>query len=178
MCLGGTPTNSCWGVPLFQTKKASFSTTVFRPGHTQAIPDLVSKKLSSYLRLEFKISDCFKSSLYLFLSQYSSETATTNTFIHSRSSLENPTRFQTKMVKMYIRFQTKTAQKNIYILWGSTYCTTGLCKGVPPSPPWVCATKCTHCFSPDRKSDMPGCHIIICSETGIYFPVSAVKYNC
>ena len=33
------------------------------------------------------------------------------TFIHSRSSLENHTRFQTKLGKIYTRFQTKTAQK-------------------------------------------------------------------
>ena len=32
-----------------------------------------------------------------------------NTFIRSRGSLENHTRFQTIMVKIYIRFQTKTA---------------------------------------------------------------------
>ena len=39
----------------------------------------------------------------------------------------------------------------------------------PPPPPSVCATKYTHCFSPNRKSDMSGCHIIICSNTGIHF---------
>ena len=33
-----------------------------------------------------------------------------NTLINSSSSLENHTRFQTKMGKIYIRFQTKTAQ--------------------------------------------------------------------
>ena len=32
-------------------------------------------------------------------------------FIHSRSSLENPTQFQTKMDKVYTRFQTKTKQR-------------------------------------------------------------------
>ena len=32
-------------------------------------------------------------------------------FIHSRSSLENHTQFQTKMGKVYTRFQNKTAQK-------------------------------------------------------------------
>ena len=32
------------------------------------------------------------------------------TFIHSHSSLENPTRFQTKMSKVYTRFQTQTVQ--------------------------------------------------------------------
>ena len=36
---------------------------------------------------------------------------TINTLIHSRSSLENHTRFLTKMGKVYTRFQTKTAQK-------------------------------------------------------------------
>ena len=35
----------------------------------------------------------------------------TNTFIRSRGSLENHTRFQTIMVKIYTRFQTKIAQK-------------------------------------------------------------------
>ena len=34
-----------------------------------------------------------------------------NTFIHSRSSLENHIRFQTKMGKVYTHFQTKTVQK-------------------------------------------------------------------
>ena len=33
------------------------------------------------------------------------------TFIRSRGSLEKNTRFQTIMVKIYIRFKTKTAQK-------------------------------------------------------------------
>ena len=42
---------------------------------------------------------------------YSFGIETINTFIHSRSSLENHTRFQTKMGKVYTRFQTKTAQK-------------------------------------------------------------------
>ena len=88
--------------------------------------------------------------------------------MHSRSSLENPTRFQTKMGEMYTRFQTKTAQKNIS--FGAAHI-TGLYKGVPPTLPSVCDTKCTHFFSRDRKSDMSGCHIIICSNTGIYFPV-------
>ena len=32
-------------------------------------------------------------------------------FTHSRSSLKNHTRFQTKMDKVYTRFQTKTKQK-------------------------------------------------------------------
>ena len=31
--------------------------------------------------------------------------------MHSRSSLKNHTRFQTKMGKVYTRFQTKTEQK-------------------------------------------------------------------
>ena len=35
----------------------------------------------------------------------------TNTFIRSHCSLENDTRFQTKMVKIYTRFQTKTTKR-------------------------------------------------------------------
>ena len=34
----------------------------------------------------------------------------TNTFIHSCGSLENHTRFQTIMVKIYTHFRTKTTQ--------------------------------------------------------------------
>ena len=45
--------------------------------------------------------------IFLFLS-YSYGTETINTFVHSRSALENHTRFQTKI---YTRFQTKTGQK-------------------------------------------------------------------
>ena len=53
-------------------------------------------------------------------------------FIHHRSSLKNYTRFQTKMGKVFNRFQTKTAQYPT--LCGGTYL-NGLYKGLPPSPP-------------------------------------------
>ena len=53
----------------------------------------------------------------------------TNAFIHSRSYLENQTRFQTKMGKVHTRFQTGT----VHALWGSAYL-YHLCKGVPPPP--------------------------------------------
>ena len=52
-----------------------------------------------------------------------------NKFIQSRSSLDYRTRFQTKMGKVYTRFQTKTAQNPT--LWGGTYI-YGLYKGVHP----------------------------------------------
>ena len=55
-------------------------------------------------------SNPFRISIFLFLS-YSFGSETINTFIHSRSSLENHTLFQTKTSKVYTRFQTKTAQK-------------------------------------------------------------------
>ena len=53
--------------------------------------------------------------------------------VHSRSSLENHARFQTKISKVYTRFNTKQAQKTIlYRLY----------EGVslpppPPTPPWT-----------------------------------------
>ena len=52
-----------------------------------------------------------------------------NTFIYSRSSLENHTRFQTKMDKVYTRFQTKKAQNTT--LWGGTFLYSWY-KEVPP----------------------------------------------
>ena len=66
------------------------------------------------LRLERKqknSSNPFRIGIFLSLS-YSFWIETVNTFIHSRSSLENHTRFETKMGKAPdTRFQTKTAQK-------------------------------------------------------------------
>ena len=67
----------------------------------------------SLLRLQRKqtnSSNPFRIRTFLFLS-YSFAIETINTFIHSRSSPENHTRFQSKMGKVYTRFQTKTAQE-------------------------------------------------------------------
>ena len=58
--------------------------------------------------LKFSSNDIFR--LFLFFS-YSFRAEKTDTLIRSRGSLENHTRFQTIMVKIYTRFQTKTAQK-------------------------------------------------------------------
>ena len=58
---------------------------------------------------------------------------TINTFIHSRSSLENHTRFQTKMDEVYTRFQTQTVQKPG--LFGAAHTVYDIYKGVPPPPP-------------------------------------------
>ena len=66
----------------------------------------------SDLRLERKqtnSSNAFRIRIFLFFS-YSFGIETINTFIHSCSSPENHTLFQTKMDKVYTRFQSKTAQ--------------------------------------------------------------------
>ena len=66
----------------------------------------------SLLRLEHKqknSSNPYRIRILLFLS-YSLAIETMNTFIHSRNSLKNYIRFQTKVTKMgkeYTRFQTK-----------------------------------------------------------------------
>ena len=91
--------------------------------------------MSSLLRLGRKqknSSNPFRIRIFLFLS-YSFGIETVNTFIHSRSSLENHTRFQTKMGKVYTRFQTKTAL-NPYLIGGGTHL-YGLYKGVTPRNP-------------------------------------------
>ena len=90
---------------LFQTKKCYFS---------HPFSDLAFKKLCRhYLDYSSNKKYFLKSiwiRIFLFLS-YSFGTETVNTFVHSRSALENHTRFQTKMGKECIRFETKTAQK-------------------------------------------------------------------
>ena len=48
-------------------------------------------------------------------------TVTINTFVRSRSSLENHTRIQTQMGKVYICFQTKKAPKTIPFRAAHTY---------------------------------------------------------
>ena len=91
---------------LISDQKMSFSTTVFRSG-------LQAEIMSSLLRLERKqknSSNPCRIRIFFFLS-YSFRIETIDTFISSRSSLKNHTRFQTKMGKLYTCFQTKTAQK-------------------------------------------------------------------
>ena len=89
----------------FQTRPLK-SIPVFRPG-------LLAEIMLSLLRLERKQKKFFKpiSNSHISLSFLPIWIETINTFIHSRSSLVNHTRFQTKMGKVYTRFQTKTAQK-------------------------------------------------------------------
>ena len=64
-------------------------------------------------------------------------------FILSRIFFENPTRFQTKMGKVYTRFQTKTTQNPTR--WGGTYL-YGVYKGVPPQALKLGSE--ARCFSP------------------------------
>ena len=52
---------------------------------------------------------------------YSFVIETTNIFIHSRGSLKNQTRFQTRMGKVYTCFQTETGRHiPIWPIWEST----------------------------------------------------------
>ena len=57
------------------------------------------------------------------------------TFTHSRSSLENHTQFQTKMGKVYTRFQTKTAKKTLPDGEAHTYIAYIREYPTPPPPP-------------------------------------------
>ena len=59
-------------------------------------------------------------------------TVTINTFVRSRSSLENHTRIQTQMGKVYICFQTKKAPKTIPFRAAHTY--TAYIGEYPPPP--------------------------------------------
>ena len=68
--------------------------------------------MSSLLRLRTATNKDFLKSISNWYISLSVGTETVNRFVHTRSSLENHTQFQTKMRKVYFRFQTKTAQKN------------------------------------------------------------------
>ena len=80
-----------------------FQTKIFYFPHP--FSDLASK---IHTRFQFSSNDIFWILLFLY---YSFGVEKTNTFIRSHGSLENHTRFKTIMVKIYTRFQTKTAQK-------------------------------------------------------------------
>ena len=92
--------------------------------------------MSSLLRLERKqkiYSNAFRIYIFLFSRSYSFGIETINTFIHSRSSIENYTRFQTIMGKSIPVFRPKRPQ--IHTLCGGTNL-HGLYRGVqPPHPP-------------------------------------------
>ena len=89
-----------------------------------------------------------------------------NTFIRSRGSLENHTRFKTIMVKIYIRFQTKTAQKN-HTLWGGTYLYS-LYGGVPPPPPGADCRLNTLAFSNSYTLCNLAVLLVRCKDTSYF----------
>ena len=106
----------------------------------------------SLLRLERKqnnSSNSFLISIFFFLS-YSFGIQTIKTFVHSRSSLKNHTRFQTKMGKVYTCFQTKRRKNPTPC--GGTYLYS-LYKGIPP---WVQSPSRMNAHKTGRKPDMVG----------------------
>ena len=100
---------------LFQTKKCHFLhpfSDLTSKIHTcfQTWFDLVFRqKLFHHYLVRAQAKNFFKciSNLHISIFSYSFGIETINTFIRSRTSLENYTRFQTKMGKVYTRFQTK-----------------------------------------------------------------------
>ena len=77
---------------------------------------------------EFLVGLCRPFPQIVTLFSYSFGIETINKFIHSRSSLENHTRFQTKMGKIYTLFIPK--RRKDPTRWGGTYLYS-LYKGVP-----------------------------------------------
>ena len=101
MILGGDVPPGFQILTLFQTKKCHFS---------HSFSDLASKKLCHHCLDWNTNKNDFFIRTFFFLS-YPFGIKRINTFIHSRSSLENHIRFHTKMGKVSTHFQTKTAQK-------------------------------------------------------------------
>ena len=113
-------------VTLFQTKTCHFPNPLSdRPLKSNPFSDLtymglnyvtIANRTPTTDLLKFSSNDLFW--VFLFLS-YSFRVEKTNTLIRSRGSLENHTRFQTIMVKIYTHFQRPKRLKN-YTLWGGT----------------------------------------------------------
>ena len=113
----------------------SFSTPVLRPDLLNPYPfsDLAFKAEIKLLLLrlereQINSSNSFQICIFLFLS-YLLGIETINTFIHFRSSLENHTRFQTQMGKVYMVFRPK--QRENPTRWGGPHLYS-LYEEVPP----------------------------------------------
>ena len=131
-----------------QQKKISFSVC----GNREPVHGLIhsdSVYFSFFLHLEWNDNSAFiKSHPIMALA-----------FIHSRSSLENHTRFQAKMGEDYTRFQTKTAQKpyllerhiTIWFTKGSVLTPTPL----PPGKIQVCTSSTLFFTFPPRRCTSP-----------------------
>ena len=119
--LGGGLPPGCSTPDPISDQKMSFFTPVFRPGLNQyPFSDLACKKLRHrYLDYNSNKKDFLKSmsKSRISLSVLLIWNWNINTFVHSRSSLENHTLFQTKMNKVCTRFHTETAQKPYPLGW-------------------------------------------------------------
>ena len=89
---------------LFQTKKCHFQ-PVFSPW------PLRNDVVITYINKSSNIIKDFLKSISSSRISLSFLLLLINTFVHSRSFLENHIQFQTKMGQVYTHFQTKTAQK-------------------------------------------------------------------
>ena len=105
-------------------------TSEFLVGVCCPVPQILTQFQTKIFHFPHPFSDLCWILLFLY---YSFGVEKTNTFIRSRGSLVNHTRFKTIMVKIYTRFQTKTAQKpyplGLHIPIYSLY------RGVSPPPP-------------------------------------------
>ena len=125
---------------LFSTKKCDFphlfSDLAFRQKLFYRYLDEKANKKILQIHFEFLFLPCTHLEII--------ETITT--FIHSHSSLENHTRFQTKMGKVYTRLQTKTAQKPHPR--GAAHTCIAYIREFPPGG---AGTKCPSRRSPSRR---------------------------
>ena len=97
---------------LFQTKNCHFS-CLFSDLAYECLVKAIA--LSCVLQTEIMLKNSHNSFFFFFFHSFGIETI--NTFLHSRSSLENHTRFQTKMSKVYTRFQSKKRKNPTPLGW-------------------------------------------------------------
>ena len=137
--LGGGLPPGCPTPDPISDQKMSFFTPVFRPGLNQyPFSDLACKKLRHrYLDYNSNKKDFLKSmsKSRISLSVLLIWNGNIKTFVHSRSSLENHTLFQTKMNKVCTRFHTETAQKPYPLGWHIPIWLISIGEFLHPPPP-------------------------------------------
>ena len=108
----------------------SFFTPVFRHGLLEIMWSLLRLEQQQKRLLKIHFEFAYFS---FFLTHFGIETI--NKFVHSHTSLENHTRFQTKMSKVYTPLRPKrcTGSENTTV-WGGTYTYMAYIGEYPPGP--------------------------------------------
>ena len=130
------------------SQKMSFFTPVFRHSLLEIMWSLLRLEQQQKRLLKIHFEFAYFS---FFLTHFGIEAI--NKFVHSHSSLENHTRFQTKMSKVYTPFKTKTVHGEWkHYRLGRHLHLYGLFWGVPPPPTGADETEQFPLHTPHKRN--------------------------